>query len=296
MKLHFTLLLPFTVSLAMAGERTSANYSIIAEIADSGGQRIVSANYTNDGSAAAIGGASTVAAPPQTTKAGYIGQVYDITGLVLNSAQPSVNEGDSVQLGAWQLLDDATFLTVDANAVTWGTAAAPIASVSASGLATAQIVYQDTPASVEGSFGGFSGALNLTVLNVNTDDFGLYAGDGIADDWQVQYFGFDNPEAAPGFDPDGDGQNNLLEFRAGYAPNDPVSLFTTHGMSVGGGVFTMELSRVQPGTRYIFERTVDFQTWTDVFTLDPVAVEEPFEQPLAAPDPNSFFRVRLKTP
>jgi DNA/RNA endonuclease G (NUC1)/PKD repeat protein len=42
--------------------------------------------------------------------------------------------------------------------------------------------------------------------------------------WQVQYFGdINNPLAAPGTDPDGDGMNNLQEFLAGTDPTNSAS-------------------------------------------------------------------------
>jgi hypothetical protein len=209
-----------------------------------------------------------VAAPAEIARAGYIAQLYDITGLVVNSAQPSVNENESVQLAAWQLLDDTTFLAVDANAVTWGVAVAPIASISASGLATAQTVYEDTPASVEGSLGGFTGALNLTVLNVSRDDFGAYAGDGIDDAWQYQYFGLDNPLAAPGLDPDGDGGTNAFEFTAGLVPTDPSSRFRLHLEGVPG----------QPSRRnVVFTPRLDGRTYT---VQSRAALESGLWQPL----------------
>ena len=63
------------------------------------------------------------------------------------------------------------------------------------------------------------------MLNVNTDDLPGYNGDGIDDDWQVQYFGIGNPNAAPGIDADFDGQDNEFEFTAGVIPNDPTSRF-----------------------------------------------------------------------
>ena len=212
-------------SLMLAGERTSANYSITADTADAGGRGAASPNYSIHGSASLIAGVSTIAAPAGTAKAGYIGQLYDVSSLSVNSATPDINETETLQLAAWQLLDDATLLAVDANAVTWSIVSGPIASISASGLATAALVFEDTPATVEGTFGGYTGALYLTVLDSIPDNFGDYAGDGLGDDWQVQFFGQNNPLAAPALDPDGDGANNLFEFTAGLAPTDPASTF-----------------------------------------------------------------------
>jgi hypothetical protein len=234
MKPYLVFLLSLTTSSAIAGERTSANYSINADTADAAGRHTTSANYSHDGSAAAVAGVSTVAVPVQVAKHGYIGQLYDIVGLALNAATTNVNEGDALQLGAWQSLDDATFLAISSSLVAWSAPVPPIASIGASGLATAELVYQDTPAVVEGIFGGFTGMLNLTVLNVNADDFGAYAGDGIDDAWQFQYFGLDNPLAAPGLDPDDDGGTNAFEFTAGLVPTDPSSTFRLHLEAVAG--------------------------------------------------------------
>ncbi len=210
---------------ADAGTRTSASYTVTADIADRGGSRAASANYTMAGSASLLAGISTVVAPAQVAKSGYLAQLYDVSGLLLNSAAPYVDETASLQLAAWQLLDDATFLATDANAVTWNIASGPLASISASGLATAGLVFENTSATVSGTFGPFTGSLNFTVLDAIPDNFGAYAGDGIGDDWQVQFFGQNNPLAAPALDADGDGASNLFEFTAGLAPNDPASTF-----------------------------------------------------------------------
>jgi hypothetical protein len=46
------------------------------------------------------------------------------------------------------------------------------------------------------------------------------------EDWQLQYFGStNNPAAAPGADPDGDGQDNMAEFVAGTVPTNSASSF-----------------------------------------------------------------------
>ena len=208
-----------------AGQRTSANYAITADTTDAGGLRAASASYTNAGSASLLAGTSTIAIPAGTAKTGYIGQLYEVTGLIVNSAAPAVDEAATLQLAAWQLLDDATFLATEANAVTWGIASGPLTDISAMGLATAGLVFENTSATVSGTFGAFAGSLNFTVLDTIPDNFGAYAGDGLGDDWQVQFFGQNNPLAAPALDPDGDGETNAFEFIAGLIPNDPASTF-----------------------------------------------------------------------
>ena len=238
---------------ATAAPRTSANYSIAADAADAGGRLVTSTNYANHGSASSVAGISAVAATIQTVKHGYIGQLYDVTGLVVNATAPDVNEGATLQLAAWQLLDDATFLATDPSAVTWGIVSGPITSISATGLLTAGLAYQNTPANVQGTLGSYTGSLNLTVLDSIADNFGTYAGDGIGDAWQVQYFGQDNPLAAPGLDPDGDGGTNAFEFTAGLIPTDPASVFRLRLEAVPG----------QPTRKnIIFNPRLDGRTYT----------------------------------
>jgi hypothetical protein len=225
MNFRLLLVLALLPAAAPAAPRSSASYTIATDTADAGGKRATSAAYTNDGSAGGVAGLSTVTAPAETTKSGYLGQLYDITGLTLTAVSLNVNESATDQLGAWQALDDATFLAVPAASVVWSVASGPLTGISAAGLATAGTVYQDTAATAQGVFSGNTGTLGLTVKNVNPDDFGNYAGDGLDDAWQNQYFGLNNPNAAPAADPDGDGQTNLFEFTAGLVPTDPQSRF-----------------------------------------------------------------------
>jgi hypothetical protein len=208
-----------------AGPRTSANYNIVTDTLDDGGKRMTSLAYTNDGSIGAIAGIATVAAPAETAKSGYIGQLFEVTGLVLEATPLTLNEGGTRQLNAALLLDDSTTLAVNAPSVAWSVLSGPLTSINASGLATAGTVYQSTGATAQGIHAGNTGTLNLTVLDSIPDNFGSYAGDGLGDDWQVQHFGLDNPNAAPGLDPDGDGENNHFEFTAGVIPTDPASRF-----------------------------------------------------------------------
>ena len=220
----FAILGLISTGTAQAGPRTSANYTITTDTADAGGRRATSASYTNDGSAGLIVGVSTVASPSETAKHGYVAQLYEVGGFTVSASPATVNEGATRQVIGGFLLDDATLLAINAASVAWS-AASPL-TINASGLATAGIVYQNTMALVQGTYLGSTGSINLTILNVNTDDFGSYAGDGIGDDWQVQYFGLPpNANAGPNIDFDHTGQTNLFKYTAGLNPLDPNSRF-----------------------------------------------------------------------
>jgi len=72
-----------------ADSRSSANYTIATDTTDSGGTRVTSAAYTHDGSLGGVTGIAAVASPAETAKSGYIGQLYEVTGLTLTSASPT---------------------------------------------------------------------------------------------------------------------------------------------------------------------------------------------------------------
>jgi len=249
--------------------RASADYRIPADATDAGGERTASVSYSNDGSAGGITGTSAVAA--NTMKGGYIGQLYEATGLTLDSPASTVNETASIPLAASLSLDDATTLAVPATSMLWSVLDGPL-SISAGGLATAGAVYQNTGASLQGSHAGLTGILDLTVIELFPDNFGIYAGDGLPDDWQVFHFGPDNPAAAPSGDPDQDGFDNRFEFTAGTGPSDPHSVFRLR----------MEPAPGVPGhTRIIFsprlfDRTYTVKSSTNLLSDEWIALSSAF--------------------
>lgn len=224
MKTNAFLLLPALTGILHAGPRTSASYSLPTDTTDAGGRRSASASYSNDASIGGVTGRSNVAAPAETARHGYIGQLYEVTGLQLAATPATVNEGATRQISASSLLDDATTFAVPAASVTWSVLSGPL-TINASGLTLAGTVYQDTAATVQGVLAGRTGTLGITVLNTLLDNFGTYAADGIVDSWQVQYFGLNNPNGGPNADPDADGQDNLFEYNACLVPTDPNSRF-----------------------------------------------------------------------
>ena len=296
-------------ALLHAGSRTSVSYSIFADTADAGGKHTTSVAYFNEGSAGGITGISVVASPAESTKQGYIAQLFDVRGLLVNAGASSVNETATLQLTASQFLDDASFLAVSAGAVSWGVVSGPVTGVSATGLATAGTVPQNTAATVQGSFGGFTGSLNLTVLDTIPDNFGSYAGDGLPDDWQVQYFGQPpNANAAPNADPSGNGQNNLFKYIAGLNPLDPNARFLLAIAPVPDpahpGQFLPGQSNVIFSPRfsdrtYIVKYRTDLATGTWL-TLSGTTQNDSVTQrtvtDLNASNPQKFYRIEITKP
>lgn len=209
---------------AHAGPRNSTHYNVATDTIDGGGQRTASASYTNNGGAGGVVGIST-ALSAKTAKHGYIAQLTDVTALELAASPATLNEGTTRQITAAATLDDATTFALLATDVTWSVQTGPLTGISASGLATAGTVYQNSIAIVEGVWSGMTRPLKLVVVNVNLDDFGTYAGDGIDDSWQAQHFGLNNPLATPNVVTDGTGLTNLFKFTAGLTPNNSASRF-----------------------------------------------------------------------
>lgn len=278
-----------------AAPPASANYTLPALSLSAAGGLSTSASYRLVSDTGAATGPAT--APAFVAKPGFIGQLYEVTALeVSDTTGGTLLEATQGQLLAAATLDDATALTIAPETVAWSILSGPLTSISTAGIVTAGNVYQNTPAFVQGTFLGGVDTDSLTIRNTGDDDYLLYAADGLPDLWQVGWFGEQNPLAAPGADADSDGQDNLFEFLAGYVPTDPASLLAVCATGLGSGTYGMELSRVQPGTRYRFERSSDLVNWHPLLTLDPSAVTTPFSQSLPAPGARDFYRVLLSKP
>lgn len=221
------ILLALVAALAAhAGPSSSVNYNVVADTLDIAGIPSGSINYTNQSSMGGVAGLAAIASPTGISKSGYIAQLYEVTGLQLAATPASVDEDGTRQLSGVPLLDDGTTLAVPPGSISWSIQSGPLSSISPGGLAAASTVYEDTVAVAQGSYAGKAGTLDLTVVNVNLDDLPGYSADGIDDAWQVQYFGLNNPNAAPLLDADGDGQNNSFEFIAGLVPTNAGSKFS----------------------------------------------------------------------
>ncbi|MFN0078158.1 MAG: hypothetical protein ACKVY0_17015 [Prosthecobacter sp.] len=273
------------------------SYSITTDSFAAGGARNTSTSYTNDGNVGGVGGIATASAPAETLKAGYVGQLTEVSTVQLAATPATVNEAATLQLAATATLDDATTVVLLGGDLNWSVVSGPITSINASGLATATNVYQDTAATVQGSYRGVSGTLGLTIVNVGTDDLGLYASDSLPDAWQVQYFGQNNPLAAPTADASGTGQNNLLKYTAGLIPTDRNSRLLT---SVGGsGTHTITINpRLSDRTYTVqFSTTLSAGSWQ---TLSGATIQDN-GQTRTVTDPDAvstrkFYRVQVSYP
>ncbi|HXF09266.1 MAG TPA: hypothetical protein VN625_00680 [Desulfuromonadaceae bacterium] len=151
---------------AQAGPRSGGNYSVATDVLDAGGRKSTSANYSNNGGIGSIGAIAT-GSPSETSRGGYIGQLYDITGLTLGAATTNLFSGSNLLVRAVLRLDDNTLLPVAATQVVWSVANGPISSINATGLVTAAAVSTNTPATVRGDSFGQTATLPLLVLAVS---------------------------------------------------------------------------------------------------------------------------------
>ncbi len=238
--------------------------TLVTSSLDGGGGRSSAGNYVNDSSVGGIGGISTNAvSPPETAKAGYIGQLYDVASMTVTGTPSPVNENSTSQLRGTATLDDATVVALAGSNMTWGAYGWPIHDISVSGVVTTENVYADTPATVNCTYLGVPGSGLLLVLDTNPDDYGSYASDNLPDGWQVQYFGLPpNSNAAPSADADGTGQNNLFKYVAGLDPTNRASVFVLQIQNVNG----------QPSQKnLIFNPEVSGRTYTPQFRTNLVS-------------------------
>lgn len=201
------------VSVTLAGSHSSISSF------GSGGTS-TTANYVNNSALGEITGVST-AAQSETLRAGYIAQLSEAVAFNISVPSTNLSEGASLQLTVTEQLDDGTIST----AADWIAITGPIASITPNGIIAAANVYQDTPATIRGSSDGLTQLINLTIKDTGTDDYGLYARDGIPDAWQMKYFGDNNPQGAASADADQTSQNNLFKYIAGLNPTNPASRF-----------------------------------------------------------------------
>ncbi|MGV3660277.1 MAG: hypothetical protein ACO1TE_08825 [Prosthecobacter sp.] len=293
----FCLLLIGTSMMEAVAQSTGGPYSISAASLDPAGGRTTGGAYRNDGALGATGSQQASSGSYQAAS-GYPSMLRDATALL--ALPGTLAESTATQLTLRHVLDDGTQSVISSTGASWSVLNGPL-SVNGTGLATAQAIFTDTNATVQVSLGGLTSPTALTIQNSISDNFGIYGSDGIGDDWQVQHFGQNNPQAGPTVDADGDGQNNLFEFTAGVVPTSSTSRFT----------FSIEGVPGQPGQkRMVFSPALSGRTFT---LLKTTALLPPDWQPVAgavttgnngvstltdtgASGQRAFYRVQITAP
>ena len=79
--------------------RSSASYTISAEVVNGGGGGGASAAYSQTASLGEVAGLATVTTPAEVSKAGFLGQLYEVTGLALNGVP--TNTSTKAAPGSW---------------------------------------------------------------------------------------------------------------------------------------------------------------------------------------------------
>lgn len=231
------------------GQGESINYSLVS--ATTPGEHTSSASYI--------------------ARTGFAGQLGSPTGIALSAPVPGIAEAGTHQLSAEQLYDDGTRSPLPAGSITWSVLSGPISGISSLGLATTAAIYQDTSATVLGTSGPFSGGLTLTILNTLPDNYGTYAADELPDSWQIQYFGFDAPNASKYDDFDGDQIGNLLEFANGTDPSSTSSghqnlSYTGNDITPGSPLLEYAPDPNSFDYRVLFIRRKDYPTAGLIYT------------------------------
>ena len=224
------------LSSAYAHEAAGGNVTIVSTI-NSGGSVQSGGNVQITGF---IGEPGVVSSGGDVVaRQGGNSMIYYATGFSVTADSLTINEQGApdtnstrTQLRGNVVYDDATLGAVDGSQVAWTAPAtnSSLASISALGLAQAAAVYQNTPASFTGSYGGINATSSLTVLNVLPDNYSVWAGDTFNDAWEIGQGmgGAVNPNAL------NNGVPNWQLYAMGYNPAQPAPAALASGVTTNG--------------------------------------------------------------
>lgn len=299
---HLLVIVPLLGgSFLWAESRSSLSYALGIEALDSGGRRSIGGTYTHDGSLGSMGTPVIATGGPIAVKAGMWGQVSERVGLSVTAGSGQLAESQSLQLTASAILDDETLVLLDPTSVEWSSIGEPVVSITPGGLVTASPVYANTPVTIQGTTQSASDTIVLSIMDAASDNFGSYAGDGLDDDWQVQYFGLNHPEAGPDAVSDASGLTNRFKFLAGLVPGSAGSTFDVRIGAPAGNPSQTEL-RFRPlvsGRTYTVEFTDTLQSgdWQPLTTF--TQNDESGERIVVDQEntgPRRFYRVKIAKP
>jgi hypothetical protein len=291
-----TFITPRITALLALLALPATSQELIHSSLDPAGGRSTGGTITNDATLGGIGG-ELFDDTQVISRPGFAGQLYDAVYIDVEPGPPVVAELDTLLLSAFVMGDDDT--TLDASDVTWSNLGSPFFIVNAAGLITAAAVPATFTLPLQVAAAGLSGNVLLTIYDTIPDNYGPFAGDELDDAWQQFWFGENPALAAPGLDPDGDGQNNHTEFLAITSPLDPASLLTTRIELVPGRP-THRLLILHPWRAertYTWEWTPDLaQPWAVLpgATITPQPGEEAHATDENAVDTRRLYRVKIE--
>lgn len=227
-------------------------------------------------------------------RGGAAGQLVEPVAIQASSPVAGVPETSSCRLSANSLNDDASYTDIE---VAWAVVDGPIVAIDSNGTVWAGTVYQDSQAIVSASGAGLTGTAELMVLDTLKDNFGLYAGDGIADLWQVQNFGVNNTNGLAAADGDRDGADNYSEFITGTSPLNGGDVFrVTRIRRQGSGPAEVTLAPAFSNRVYHLDGCVNLRspTWTRVASSSGPSEPSPLViSDMAATNSVMFYRASV---
>lgn len=249
----------------------------------------------------ASGAVSDVTTGGVQVKNNYIGQLYDITGIELESAQATIPEGETSQLNVAFAMDDGTMLGFGAAVLDWTVDAELVEIDADTRVATARPVYKDETTSVAVRLGELeSNSLALQISDVDADNYLGYGSDGLDDVWQIGFYGLPpNANASPDFDSDGDGYDNAKEYLLGFSPVDGNDYFqATIALGDEPGLVDLVINRVIPERLYTVKLGSDLKTYpTEVATIDVSTTETGRRiEGISLSGDTTFLRVEVAKP
>jgi hypothetical protein len=180
----FVCFICFSVA-SFANDRESTDYHLEYEVDDAGGGTASSADYSETASAGVEGSPATGSGGVELLH-GFAGGIYDIVTISLIASPNTIDEQGTRQIEANGVADDGSDV-VGIEDISFSIEAGPLISVDHDGVALADVVFEDSTATVRGQFGLLSDDIDLTVLDTMSDNFGRYAGDVLPDDCECAH-------------------------------------------------------------------------------------------------------------
>ena len=273
---------------------------LLAGSLNSGGGEASSAAYAVESSLGEVIGGQSAGGGVTLNSGGSSVQPTGAKSLTLGATSSPVNEGGTMELAGSALMDDDSVTLLSGTDIVWSIVGGPIMAISPSGLATTGAVYANTLASIAGGWMGADSTISVPVINSLPDNFRSYAGDGLPDDWQVQYFGQEDPHAGPSLDPDGDGQDNGFEFTAGLVPTDGASRFLVRVIPVQGHPDWKQVvfEPVVNGRNYVVKTSTDLSasSWAALTGIASDFGGQRTVTDTSATEGRKFYRVEIVKP